>query len=70
VVSTRLAFTDHETQGIAVADDSQGFLAAIEQQLQRGKLDADEARLFVGDNTWHGRTRKMLQYIASTGAVR
>ncbi|MGI4860815.1 MAG: glycosyltransferase [Janthinobacterium lividum] len=63
VVSTRLAFTEHETHGIEVADDLPGFIAAIEKQLRGGRLTPEEARRFVGENTWMGRTTKMLQYV-------
>lgn len=63
VVSTPLAFTEHETQGLAVGADAAGFVDAIEIQLARGRLSDSEVRTFVGDNTWRGRTQKMLDIV-------
>ncbi|CAB3776358.1 hypothetical protein LMG28688_00216 [Paraburkholderia caffeinitolerans] len=65
VVSTPLAFTADVTQGLEIGGSAQEFAAAIERQLSRGRLSADEANCYVGENTWDARTAKMLEYIQS-----
>ncbi|MFL9897463.1 glycosyltransferase [Paraburkholderia fungorum] len=61
VVSTPLDFAKEPRAGLEVGGDLAAFIAAIEKQLARGKLNADEARVAVGDNTWARRLDKMLQ---------
>ncbi|MFM0662226.1 glycosyltransferase [Paraburkholderia sediminicola] len=61
VVSTPLDFAKEPRAGLEVGGDLNAFIAAIEKQLARGKLSADEARSAVGDNTWERRLDKMLQ---------
>lgn len=63
VVSTPLAFTESDPAGLAAGHDAASFVAAIDKQMARGKLSRDESRLFVGDNTWDARMRKMLAEI-------
>lgn len=60
VVSTPLDFAKEPRAGLEVGGDPEAFIAAIEKQLARGKLTADEARAAVGDNTWERRLDKML----------
>jgi glycosyltransferase involved in cell wall biosynthesis len=60
VVSTPLDFAKEPRAGLEVGGDLQAFVAAIEKQLARGKLSADEARAAVGENTWERRLDKML----------
>lgn len=60
VVSTPLDFAKEPRAGLEVGGDLDGFIAAIEKQLARGKLSADEARAAVGENTWEARLDKML----------
>ncbi|MFM0087621.1 glycosyltransferase [Paraburkholderia sediminicola] len=61
VVSTPLDFAKEPRAGLEVGGDLEALIAAIEKQLARGKLSADEARAAVGDNTWERRLDKMLQ---------
>ncbi|MFM0070179.1 glycosyltransferase [Paraburkholderia sediminicola] len=61
VVSTPLDFAKEPRAGLEVGGDLEAFIAAIEKQLARGKLSADESREAVGDNTWERRLDKMLQ---------
>ncbi|MFM0372923.1 glycosyltransferase [Paraburkholderia aspalathi] len=60
VVSTPLDFAKEPRAGLEVGGDLEAFIAAIEKQLARGKLSADESRAAVGDNTWERRLDKML----------
>lgn len=60
VVSTPLDFTRDPHDGLEVGGDLPAFVAAIERQLARGKLDRREAQAAVGDNTWDRRLDKML----------
>ncbi|MET4694115.1 glycosyltransferase [Endozoicomonas lisbonensis] len=60
VVSTSLAFTEVCRQGIRVAENNSDFIVQIERQLATGRLKVDEIRGFIGENTWAGRTGKML----------
>ena len=60
VVSTPLDFAKEPRAGLEVGGDRDAFIAAIEKQLARGKLSADEAREAVGENTWEARLDKML----------
>lgn len=60
VVSTPLDFTQEPRAQLEVGRDVEGFVAAIEKQLWRGRLTKDEARAAVGDNTWERRLDKML----------
>ncbi|MGF6843734.1 glycosyltransferase involved in cell wall biosynthesis [Paraburkholderia youngii] len=60
VVSTPLDFAKEPRAGLEVGGDVDAFIAAIEKQLARGKLSADEARAAVGENTWEARLDKML----------
>lgn len=65
VVSTRLAFTENTSQGLAIGDGPEGFVRAIEAQLAAGRLTMQQSREFVGENTWQSRTRKMLETLLS-----
>ncbi|OJA26969.1 glycosyl transferase family 1 [Burkholderia ubonensis] len=60
VVSTPLDFTHEQRAGLEVGADSTTFIAAIQRQLTRGKLNRSEADAAVGDNTWDRRLDKML----------
>ncbi|MFT4065287.1 glycosyltransferase [Paraburkholderia sp.] len=60
VVSTPLDFAKEPRAGLEVGGDADAFIAAIEKQLARGKLSAEEARAAVGENTWEARLDKML----------
>jgi glycosyltransferase involved in cell wall biosynthesis len=60
VVSTPLDFAKEPRAGLEVGGDADAFIAAIDKQLARGKLSADEARAAVGENTWEARLDKML----------
>ncbi|WP_368623575.1 glycosyltransferase [Paraburkholderia sp. BR13444] len=60
VVSTPLDFAKEPRAGLEVGGDTEAFIAAIDKQLARGKLSADEARAAVGENTWEARLDKML----------
>ncbi|MGF6634511.1 glycosyltransferase [Paraburkholderia sp. MM6662-R1] len=60
VVSTPLDFAKEPRAGLEVGSDADAFIAAIEKQLARGKLRAEEARAAVGENTWEARLDKML----------
>ncbi|MBT2790451.1 glycosyltransferase [Paraburkholderia strydomiana] len=60
VVSTPLDFAKESRAGLEVGSDVDVFISAIEKQLARGKLSADEARAAVGENTWKRRLDKML----------
>lgn len=66
VVSTRLAFIESTSQrSVAIGDDPEGFVRAIEAQLAAGRLTMQQSREFVGENTWQSRTRKMLETLLS-----
>ncbi|WP_027210079.1 glycosyltransferase [Burkholderia sp. WSM2232] len=60
VVSTPLDFAKEPRAGLEVGGDANAFITAIEKQLARGKLSADEAAAAVGENTWERRLDKML----------
>lgn len=63
VVSTPLAFAEDGPAGLEIGADADAFEAAIERQLERGRLGEEEARRFVGDNTWRARTVRMLERV-------
>ncbi|MFM0466127.1 MULTISPECIES: glycosyltransferase [Paraburkholderia] len=60
VVSTPLDFAREPRAGLEVGGDADAFIGAIEKQLARGKLSAEEAVAAVGENTWERRLDKML----------
>lgn len=60
VVSTPLDFAKEPRAGLEVGGDANAFITAIEKQLARGKLSAQEAVAAVGENTWERRLDKML----------
>ncbi|QMV12965.1 glycosyltransferase [Vibrio spartinae] len=66
VVSTPLGFTEY-TKGpwLRVAKNADNFKNAIKQSILDGRLSDEESRNAVGDNTWQGRTQKMLESIYS-----
>lgn len=68
VASTGLPFARDAGGFIDIADDAEGFIAAIEAQLARGRLGAEEARAAVGDNTWQWRHEKMLAITSHLGS--
>ncbi|PTB21164.1 glycosyl transferase family 1 [Trinickia symbiotica] len=61
VVSTPLDFAKEPRAGLEVAGDVEAFITAVEKQLRRGRLTADETLVAVGDNTWERRLDKMLE---------
>lgn len=63
VVSTPLEFTKTSQEGLIVGDGVNGFIAAVDSQLLRGKLSAIEAKSMVGNNTWAVRTKRMLEVV-------
>ena len=63
VVSTPLEFTKGIDKGILVGKDVDSFCRAIEEQIKRGRLTDEEAKNFVGENTWEKRLTKMLEII-------
>lgn len=63
VVSTPLAFTTQQTQGLRVAGDPTGFCAAIEQQLDQGRFNLSQSDSMVGNHTWKSRLLAMLNVI-------
>lgn len=66
VASTPLDFTRQHGAGLKVAGSTEGFIAAINEQLQRGKLTSEEAVAFVGENTWSARLKKMLAIVETS----
>ncbi|KVH47204.1 glycosyl transferase family 1 [Burkholderia diffusa] len=60
VVSTPLDFAKVSRPGLLTGGDAASFVAAIDAQLARGRLEPDEVREAVGDNTWERRLDKML----------
>ena len=63
IVSTPLDFTRFHRDGLIVAEGAGLFIQAIESQLKRGRLSSEEARSFIGDNTWDERLKKMLKLV-------
>jgi glycosyltransferase involved in cell wall biosynthesis len=68
VVSTPLDFAREPRAGLEVGGDANAFIGAIEKQLARGKLSAEEAVAAVGENTWERRLDKMLGITFERGA--
>lgn len=66
VVSTPLDFTRKGHPFLKVGSDASEFCAAIANQLKRGKLDANEVAIAVGENTWTMRLKKMLDLARET----
>ncbi len=65
IVSTPLEFTRHNQSGLRIAKGASDFEQAITVQLGRGRFDATEADVLVGENTWANRLKKMLRLIDS-----
>lgn len=63
VVSSPISFTGTCCEGLVTAHDLQDFTAAIINQLECGQLAADEVQAIVGENTWHVRTKTMLDAV-------
>lgn len=63
VVSTPLDFARESRAGLLAGGDVESFVAALDRQIQRGKLTPAEADEAVGDNTWERRLDKMLAII-------
>ena len=63
IVSTSLPFTRQHYAATEVANDHEEFSAAIDKQLGRGKLSIQEAKLFIGANTWQDRLDKMIESV-------
>jgi glycosyltransferase involved in cell wall biosynthesis len=63
VVTTPLEFTRDHQQGLRAATGVVDFTSAVQAQLDRGKFSPTEALALVGDNTWNGRLRKMIDLI-------
>lgn len=68
VVSTPLSFTASQGGALEIGGTVDEFVAAIESQLKRGRLGAEEASKYVGENTWDARMSKMLDYIRALQA--
>ena len=66
VISTPLDFTKQHSDGLKVAGSSENFVAAINEQLHRGKLTSEEAVAFVGENTWPARLQKVLAIVGTS----
>lgn len=60
IVSTPLAFSAECTDAMAIGRDAEGFVAAIESQLEKGSIAIRDIKSLVGDNTWQKRLQKML----------
>ncbi|MDD1782484.1 glycosyltransferase [Enterovibrio sp. ZSDZ35] len=66
VVSTALNFTEYtKNEALSVASSPEEFLNKILFHIGKGKLDPSTSRVIVGENTWMGRTKKMLSIIES-----
>jgi glycosyltransferase involved in cell wall biosynthesis len=65
IVSTPLEFTKHNQSGLLIAKGASDFEQAITVQLGRGRFDAAEVDVLVGENTWANRLKKMLRLIDS-----
>lgn len=65
VASTPVAFTNGTHQGLEIGGGAEGFAAAIERQLARGRLTRAEAEAAVGDNTWERRMDRMERLLDS-----
>lgn len=63
VVTTPLDFTRACTEGLVHAANAREAVDSIEIQLDRGRLSLEEAKVFVGENTWHSRCQRMLQHL-------
>jgi len=63
VVSTPLDFARESRAGLLTGGDAESFVAALDRQIQRGKLTPAEADEAVGDNTWERRLDKMLAIV-------
>lgn len=61
IVSTPLEFTRTHTAGLIIGESASAFAEGIRRQLQRGRLTDQEAKEFVGENTWEMRLKKMLR---------
>jgi glycosyltransferase involved in cell wall biosynthesis len=68
VVSTSLDFARQGHAELLVADDEKSFVGAVERQLRRGRLSAEEARRAVGDNTWDTRMDAMMNILRQCAA--
>ncbi|MFB2567022.1 glycosyltransferase [Rhizobium sp. IMFF44] len=68
VVATPLDFTRAVHPFLAVGSDASEFSAAIADQLKRGKLNANEVKVAVGENTWTTRLKKMLDLVMEVRA--
>lgn len=61
VVSTPLAFTSTHRLGLGIGDNQDAYVVAISEQLKSGRLDRNQAKDCVSDNTWKKRTNTMLK---------
>ncbi len=60
VASTPLDFLQACKNGIVSGENAEEFVAAIAQQIKRGRLLDKDVNQFVGSNTWRARCLKML----------
>lgn len=60
VVSTPLAFTQHQRAGLKVAETDRDFHTAVEDQLRTGRHDRTKSKQMVGSHTWGERMQTML----------
>ncbi|WCP67276.1 glycosyltransferase [Vibrio tubiashii] len=64
VISTPLGFTEYtKNEALSVASTASDFTILIEQHIKNGKLDQVVSESIVGENTWLGRTNKMLSVL-------
>lgn len=61
IVSTPIEFTRRCSAGMEVGASHEDFKNSIEKQLSLGRLDESESEIFVAENTWVERLKKMLQ---------
>ena len=64
VVSTPLDAVKSQGMGVEFGATAKEFVVAIERQLGRGRLTAQDAEVMVQDNTWRSRTEKMLRVLS------
>lgn len=64
VVSTKLDFTEYTiNEALSVAESPLDFASKIMEKIEKGKLATNLSKEIIGDNTWLGRTEKMLNII-------
>jgi glycosyltransferase involved in cell wall biosynthesis len=67
VISTPLKFLKSKLSNfVIIAKTREEFLSSINETLQNKKLNIEEARLIIADNTWATRLNKMLFLIVTS----